>query len=236
VAYAKFECACGCGEMVQDAGGFRSGHRAPYLEKQEAERAAQQQANIEKLSALWSKVKPPEEAVPADDADEAVKLKRSAPPPSEPPNLCACGCGRRTWQKWARGHGIRTMGQEVPAQTAVKLSDGSSGTTAEVPAYKSSETPLVSIIDGPPMHPAPIDRRRWRIASERPGTPLTAPWIATRCHNCRNPMWTRDPLSTWEHGGMCEEDDYILRSELADHGRKQFQQQARTYHDPFRPR
>jgi hypothetical protein len=108
------------------------------------------------------------------------------------------------------------------------------------PIVEQTAAPVQAVSSGldqsPPAYPAPIDRRRWRLASERPGTPKTNPWIQTKCHVCLGPMWTRDHTSTWEHGGICEEDEYLLRSEMSTHNRRQFQVQARTYHDPFRPR
>jgi len=131
-----------------------------------------------------------------------------------PTNKCACGCGELTWGEYRQGH------REQPVRP-----------------FELNLSPDVSretLPEGPP--PGPVDHRRWRLAAERPGTNPASAWIKTRCCMCKYEMWTRDPLSTWEHGGVCEEDEYILREELATYGRKQFQQQARTFHDPFRPK
>lgn len=88
---------------------------------------------------------------------------------------------------------------------------------------------------GPPESGV-IDRRRWRLADMRPNTPSIGPWTVTKCHNCLAPMYTRDPLSVWEKGALCEECSYILRSELHEHGQRHFRIQARGPVDPFRPR
>jgi hypothetical protein len=106
-------------------------------------------------------------------------------------------------------------------------------TPEEMPAPAPAAETFVE--DGPP--PGSIDHRRWRIAAQRPNTPVSNPWIKTNCTNCRLPMWTRDPLSTWEQGGICEECEYVLRSEFHNLNRRQFQTQRRIqFVDPFRPR
>ena len=133
-------------------------------------------------------------------------------------NLCACGCGKEVKNKWVRGHQYR-MGRgnaPLPGQEPVPL-----------PGPQA---------DGPPPYPQSIDRRRWRLASERPGTSPLQPWIETKCHECVSKMWTRDPTSTWEFGGVCEECEYRLRSGMNEQQGRQYNLQARTIHDPFRPR
>lgn len=84
--------------------------------------------------------------------------------------------------------------------------------------------------------PGRVDRRRWRLASQRENTPESNPWIVTTCHECRERMYTKDPLSTWEHVGLCEECHYLLMSRMHEEGRGQWQHQQRSLHNPFRPR
>lgn len=142
------------------------------------------------------------------------------------PTPCACGCGELAWGKykrhhyeaWVREHKLYEHSEDPRADALVE-------TINQVVGYK-----------GPPDHPAPIDHRRWRLASDRPSTPKSNPWIKTKCHECLNEMWTRDPLSTWQHGGFCEECEYMLRTEMQSHGQRHWQIQQRTQVDPFRPR
>lgn len=128
-------------------------------------------------------------------------------------NNCGCDCGAQVKGRYKRGHARRKV------------------VLAPVPV---TPEPLVIAPEGPPAHPLPIDRRRWRLAGERPGTPLTDPWIKTNCQNCLLPMWTRDPLSTWEHGGICEECDYVLRTGMADMRAAQQNRMRALVLNPFR--
>ena len=86
--------------------------------------------------------------------------------------------------------------------------------------------------DGPPPYPHLIDRSRWRLAEERPGTSQDASWIKTQCHSCLLPMWTRDPLSTWENAGTCEECSYLFREDLGSQVARR-NGSARAPYDPF---
>ena len=133
-------------------------------------------------------------------------------------NDCACGCGEtvKKGKTWVRGHHFRHR----------PLVEPNSDLKAIVEALKA-------IPDGPPAHPLPINRARWRLAEDRPGTSVTNPWIKTKCHSCLNEMWTRDELSRWEHGGLCEECGWLARENMGDLARKQFQQMARKPWDPF---
>ena len=67
----------------------------------------------------------------------------------------------------------------------------------------------------------------------RPNTPVSGPWMKTNCGNCAGVMWTRDPLSTYEKGGVCDECLYLLTDSLYDQRGKQWQVQRRTFHNPF---
>lgn len=106
---------------------------------------------------------------------------------------------------------------------------------APEPAPAPAPAPVAPTpVFGPPENGS-IDRRLWRLASERSG-PKSGGWLKTQCRNCVLPMWTRDPMSLWENGGICEECHFLYVSEMQTGDRRQFQIQARTYHDPFRPR
>lgn len=134
-------------------------------------------------------------------------------------NQCECGCGRLVRGHWYRNHKWRS-------------GRGNSNPEPDAPvAFPGPEAP-----DGPPPYPAPLDRRRWRLASERPGTSPFNPWVETRCSQCHEKMWTRDVTSTFEHGGLCEEDEYRFRTEIQERAGQRFNTQARTVHDPFRPK
>ena len=145
---------------------------------------------------------------------------------------CCCGCGEDVtmlatseateWYK--KGHRENPVAPPAPTGGFDELVE-----TLSAPPEVSRETPP----DGPPPYPAQLDRRRWRIASERPNILVTSPWIKTQCRNCVLPMWTRDPLSMWEKGGVCEECDYILRSEL--HEQRHQRMRSRRMLDLFRP-
>lgn len=160
-------------------------------------------------------------------------------------NFCKCGCGTLVKNMWVRNHQYRVgrgnapVDPEVSEQITQALVDlpfalpEDPPSPDEPPPEEPSPQPVVY---GPPPHPFPLDRRRWRLASERPSTPLSDPWIETKCHNCRERMWTRDPTSTWEQGGICEECDYLLHDKMYDIRRSHLNLQVRAYIDPFRPR
>lgn len=149
------------------------------------------------------------------------------------PKPCSCGCGALTWGTFKRGHEQAFLeGKPPPADTNVSILEDELELSSEPEALPVSAP---SIADGPPVG-GPIDRRRWRLASERPNIPKTDPWIKTKCHGCLSPMWTHDPLSIWEQGGVCEECDYIIRTQLSVNDKRQFGVQQRVLHDPFRPR
>lgn len=140
---------------------------------------------------------------------------------------CKCGCGETVakGRRYKRYHHWRkkVIAEPVVLETPVVIAEPQTATEVAEP------------YDGPPAYPATIDRRRWRLAEERPGISPRAPWISTRCTNCREPMWTRDPLSTWEQGGICEECLYITVTEMTD---ARVKQQNRTVSvarsiDPF---
>jgi hypothetical protein len=142
-------------------------------------------------------------------------------------NQCACGCGRETAKIWAPGHNRKKVGDQLNPTLVEQLA----------PEPKPEPVPVQPNVEGgPPPHPAPIDRRRWRLASEKPGTSLTNPWIATKCHRCLLPMWTHDQQTTWEQGGLCEECAYTLITERGVHQWHHFQVQQHRLVDPFRPR
>lgn len=171
-------------------------------------------------------------------------------------HLCACGCGGTTWGKYVKGHrrnpavsretsGVADEGKAAAFEAADAGSTPApreSGQGQASPAeqgFDSAESvqpdPPVAP-NGPPNHPEHLDRRRWRIAADRPGTPLTNPWIKTQCSNCFLPMYTRDQTSTLEKGGMCEECNYVMTTEVLELQGKQWNRQLRAPHDPFRPR
>ena len=133
-------------------------------------------------------------------------------------NPCAFGCGEMVAKTYKRGHHFR---KKHPLLMVVDM---------EPQTVVFSQVADLQF-EGPPLHPLPIDRRRWRLAEERPGTPPQDPWLKTQCHSCLNPMWTRDPLSTWEHGGLCEECAYVVREDV---GRTNMHfRDAPKFHNPF---
>ena len=75
--------------------------------------------------------------------------------------------------------------------------------------------PAVSY-QGPPPHPAPVDRGKWRIADEPPGTDLTQPWVLGTCEECKDPTWAHSAKAVANRELLCETCSYNLVSELAD--------------------
>lgn len=149
-------------------------------------------------------------------------------------NLCLCGCNTLVRHRWKRGHQFRAGRGNAQLDATVV---GEIAKALDDPPFVPPDEPLPAAPpNGPPPYPGRIDRMRWRIAAERPGTPPTNPWVETKCHECLGKMWTRDPMSTWEHGGLCDECDYILRSEVQTNNNRRFSLQAHTIWDPFRPR
>lgn len=153
---------------------------------------------------------------------------------------CQCGCGTLVRHRWVRGHQFRAgRGNK---QVDAKIVEQMAQTLVEEPAPAAFQAIpvdggiVVKPYDGPPAHPASIDHRRWSLAVDRPNTSLANPWIETKCHNCLGKMWTRDPQSTWEYGGICETCDYTLRNELSDYGKQQLGREARAFFDPFKGR
>lgn len=137
-------------------------------------------------------------------------------------NLCECGCGGEAKKRFIRGHHLRKS----------VLIDGTQVIITEPQTVTFSQVADLSF-DGPPPHPLPIDRRRWRLAEDRPVTPVTNPWIKTYCNQCRQLMWTRDPKSTYEEGGFCEECAYIMREDLRETGNRRAAQMATKPYNPF---
>jgi hypothetical protein len=93
------------------------------------------------------------------------------------------------------------------------LFDGPSAVIGAVELNPFPNPVFKLVEDGPPAYPAAIDRRLWRLAEDRPNTPPTNPWIETKCGNCLERMWARDPEATWERGGLCQECLYYIVSE-----------------------
>ena len=82
-----------------------------------------------------------------------------------------------------------------------------------------------------PPQTGPIDRFKWRLAEEPPGTDLTAPWESVRCIECQEIMFRRNPKAD-----MCEFCTYMMYETLSEGRVKQDAVITRTYHDPFRPK
>ena len=167
-------------------------------------------------------------------------------------NPCMCGCGELVRGTFKRGHHGREkhadsdreqiMSDLAKALAKVRPDEPPQIDPPDVATPVNNDPapvappPVLTPHQGPPAYPASIDHRRWLLAGERPNTPKTNPWIETKCHACLNPMWTRDPLSTWEHGGVCEECLFVQIGDYYDRARQQFGVQARTIPNPFRPR
>lgn len=143
---------------------------------------------------------------------------------SKPRFDCICGCGEKVWDRGSlkRGHPI-----DPPNVSRETLEVAVADPLPAPPVVDASASIL-----GPPPDGS-IDRRLWRLATDRPSTPKSNPWIGTRCHECKQPMWTKDPLSTWEKGGICEECFWILTDAQVSTTNQQYR--ARVYRDPFRP-
>jgi hypothetical protein len=242
-------CGCGCGQTVKNGPYVRGHHwraqRATMSPEEVEARREKRATSWRKSTRVYQDKKARKEAEIKVHSEAFINaLAKVFTPMSEPPpktkpepkdapmNLCQCGCGKLVRHRWVRGHQYRAGRGHAPQDAAIVA--GIADTLVDDPPFAVPTEPPPAA--GPPAHPAPIDRRRWRLAVERPGTPPTNPWIETKCNNCISTMWTRDPLSTWEHGALCDECYYVLTSEVHDHGHRQFNRQERTLHDPFRPR
>ena len=87
--------------------------------------------------------------------------------------------------------------------------------------------------DAPPPHPAPVDRGKYRIAEEPPGTDLTQPWLPTRCLECRDAIWARNERTVTKGEAICESCFYMMVSEHYDKLAEVRQQWRMTWRDPF---
>lgn len=81
----------------------------------------------------------------------------------------------------------------------------------------SESSPLPVFVDepsnAPPPHPASVDRGRYRIAEEPPGTDLHAPWVLDRCLECREKVYTHNRAVAEKHETICEDCYYRMVSD-----------------------
>jgi hypothetical protein len=142
-------------------------------------------------------------------------------------NQCACGCGGLTKKKWVSGHNAVYVAK-MKRQAEGQLGASAPATVPTAPPSSLPYSAPAGDIATPPEWPAPIDRRKYRLAEERSGTDLRAPWTQVRCLECREPTWTRDPQSD-----ICEECGWLLRERMLEEESKVMGTRSVRIIDPF---
>lgn len=71
-------------------------------------------------------------------------------------------------------------------------------------------------MEPPPPHPQPFDRRRFRIAEDRPGVNKYAPWRCVRCRECNLPTWSRETEIRFLDDVMCEDCFFMIMETMTE--------------------
>lgn len=99
---------------------------------------------------------------------------------------------------------------------------------SSIPPVFVNESPNV-----PPPHPASVDRGRFRIAEEPPGTDLHASWVSDRCLECREAVWTHNHAVAEKHETICEDCYYRMVSDYWERQTQQRRQMTVRVINPF---
>ena len=85
----------------------------------------------------------------------------------------------------------------------------------------------------PPPHPSSVDRGRFRIAEEPPGTDLHQPWALDRCLECREKVYTHNHAVAEKHETICEDCYYRMVSDYWERQTQQRRQMTVRVINPF---